>query len=64
MLSSTLLKRLLCIRDNVVASGFKSPSKDTKSSKAISVANATALTKKMAEIFSEIEDPFPVEDYP
>ena len=40
-----------------MVSGFKSPSSSTKSSKVLSVANATALTEKMESIFSEIEDP-------
>lgn len=40
-----------------MASGFKSPSKKATSSKALNIANATALTEKMGEIFSEIEDP-------
>ena len=40
-----------------MASGFKSPPKETKSSKALSIANATVLTEKMGEIFSEVEDP-------
>lgn len=40
-----------------MASGFKSSSTSTKSSKALSIANATALTEKMGVIFSQIEDP-------
>lgn len=40
-----------------MASGFKSSPKETKSSKALSIANATVLTEKMGEIFSEVEDP-------
>lgn len=38
-------------------SGFKSPKPRIKSSKKLSIADATALTGKMALIFSEIEDP-------
>ena len=38
--------------------GFKSPnSSPAKSSKALSIANATTLTEKMESIFSEIKDP-------
>jgi predicted transposase YbfD/YdcC len=40
-----------------MAPGFKSPKQNTKSSKALSIANATALTEKMELVFSEIEDP-------
>ena len=40
-----------------MASGFKSPQKKTKSSKALSIASATLLTEKIEEIFSEVEDP-------
>lgn len=40
-----------------MASGFKSPKKTIKSSKKLSIANAAALTEKMALVFSEIEDP-------
>lgn len=40
-----------------MASGLKSPSTSTKSSKALSIANAAALTEKMGVIFSQIEDP-------
>lgn len=37
--------------------GFKSPRVQTKKSKTLSIANATALTEKMELVFSEIEDP-------
>lgn len=40
-----------------MASGFKSPKQTIKSSKDLSIANATALTEQMELIFSEIEDP-------
>ena len=40
-----------------MASGFKSPQVQTKKSKTLSIANATALTEKMELVFSEIEDP-------
>ena len=38
-----------------MASGFKSPKQTTKSSSALSIANATALTEQMELVFSEIE---------
>jgi predicted transposase YbfD/YdcC len=37
--------------------GFKSPKQAIKNSPKMSIANATALTEKMASVFSEIEDP-------
>jgi hypothetical protein len=40
-----------------MASGFKSPRIPTKSSKPLSIANATAFTEQMELVFSEIEDP-------
>ncbi len=40
-----------------MASAFKSPHVQTKKSKTLSIANATALTEKMELVFSEIEDP-------
>ncbi len=40
-----------------MASGFKSHQVQTKSSKPLSIANATALTEQMQSFFSEIEDP-------
>lgn len=40
-----------------MASGFKSPCGENKSSKAVSIANATALTEQMELIFRKIEDP-------
>lgn len=40
-----------------MASGFKSPKQTIKSAKNLSIAKATALTEKMALVFSEIEDP-------
>jgi predicted transposase YbfD/YdcC len=40
-----------------MASGFKSTKQTIKSSKKLSIANATALTEKMELVFSEIEDP-------
>ena len=42
---------------------FKSSKPKIKSSKNLSIANATALTEKMSLVFSEIEDP-PVERTP
>ena len=38
-----------------MTSGFKSPKQTIKSSKNLSIANATVLTEKMALVFSEIE---------
>ncbi len=40
-----------------MALGFKSRNLTTKSSKALSIANATALTEKMELVFSDIKDP-------
>jgi hypothetical protein len=40
-----------------MASGFVSPKKQLICSKKLSIANADALTAKMASIFSSIEDP-------
>ena len=40
-----------------MASGFKSPRVQTKGSKTLSIANATALTEQMQSFFSEIKDP-------
>ena len=40
-----------------MASGFKSPQKQIRSSKALSIASASLLTEKIGEIFSEVEDP-------
>lgn len=41
-----------------MGSGFKSPNNSlAKSSKALGIANATALTEKMESIFSELKDP-------
>ena len=40
-----------------MTSGFKFSKQTTKSSKKLSIANATALTEKMELVFSEIEDP-------
>ena len=40
-----------------MTSGLKSAKKTIKSSNNLSVANATALTEKMALVFSKIEDP-------
>ncbi len=40
-----------------MASGFKSLNLTTKTSKTLSIANATALTEKMALVFSDIKDP-------
>ncbi len=40
-----------------MTSGFKSLIQTIKSSKKLSIANATALTEKMALVFSEIEGP-------
>ena len=40
-----------------MASGFKSPQKKIKSSKALSIGSASLLTEKIGRIFSEVEDP-------
>mgnify|MGYP004553598913 CR=1 FL=1 len=40
-----------------MASGFKSAKKTIKNSKKLSIAKASALTERMALVFSEIEDP-------
>ena len=40
-----------------MASGFKSLNLTTKTSKNLSIANATALTEKMELVFSDIKDP-------
>jgi hypothetical protein len=40
-----------------MASGFRSPKQTIKTSKNLCIANATALTEKMALVFSEIKDP-------
>ncbi len=40
-----------------MASGFKSHQVATKSSKPLSIANATELTQQMQSFFDEIEDP-------
>jgi hypothetical protein len=40
-----------------MTSGLKSAKQTIKSSKNLSIANATALREKMALVFSEIEDP-------
>lgn len=40
-----------------MASGFKSLNLTTKTSKSLSIANATALTEKMELVFSDIKDP-------
>jgi hypothetical protein len=40
-----------------MASGFKSPRVQNKSSKALSIADATALTEQIQSFFSEIKDP-------
>lgn len=40
-----------------MTSGLKSAKQRIKSSKDLSIANATALTEKMALVFSEIKDP-------
>ena len=40
-----------------MASGFKYLNLTTKSSKTLSIANATALTEKMELVFSDIKDP-------
>jgi hypothetical protein len=40
-----------------MASGFKSSRVQTKSSKALSIADATALTQQIQSFFSEIKDP-------
>ncbi len=58
-LSSTLAgaNHLSYIRDSLMASGFKSLNLPTKTSKTLSIANATALTEKMELVFSDIKDP-------
>ncbi len=40
-----------------MGAGFKSPKQTTKSSKNLSIANATALTEQIKLVFREIEDP-------
>lgn len=40
-----------------MASGFKSAKPTIKSSKNLSIANASVLTEKITLVFSEIEDP-------
>lgn len=40
-----------------MASGFKPLNLTTKTSKTLSIANATALTEKMALVFSDVKDP-------
>ena len=48
---------------SLAPTGFKSSKPKIKSSKNLSIANATALTEKMSLVFSEIEDP-PVDRTP
>lgn len=55
---------MLCLKSiyraiggSLMASGFKSPRVQAKSSKALIIANATALTEQMKSFFSEIKDP-------
>ena len=54
---------MLSLTRRLAPRGFKSSKPKIKSSKNLSIANATALTKKMSLVFSEIEDP-PVERTP
>ena len=58
-LSSKLRSKASIFPDGVIfmTSGFKFSKQTTKSSKKLSIANATALTEKMELVFSEIEDP-------
>ena len=54
---------MLSLTRRLAHTGFKSSKPKIKSSKNLSIANATALTEKMSLVFSEIEDP-PVERTP
>ncbi|CDN13328.1 hypothetical protein RintRC_6775 [Richelia intracellularis] len=51
---------MVSLTRRLAPTGFKSSKPKIKSSKNLSIANATALTEKMSLIFTEIEDP-PVE---
>ncbi|CDN15416.1 Mobile element protein [Richelia intracellularis] len=51
---------MLSLTRRLAPMGFKSSKPKIKSSKNLSIANATALTEKISLVFSEIEDP-PVE---
>ncbi|CDN15980.1 Mobile element protein [Richelia intracellularis] len=54
---------MVSLTRRLAPTGFKSSKPKIKSSKNLSIANATALTEKMSLVFSEIEDP-PVERTP
>ncbi|CDN11341.1 Mobile element protein [Richelia intracellularis] len=51
---------MVSLTRRLAPTGFKSSKPKIKSSKNLSIANATALREKMSLVFSEIEDP-PVE---
>ena len=51
---------MVSLTRRLAPTGFKSSKPNIKSSKNLSIANATALTEKISLVFSEIEDP-PVE---
>ena len=51
---------MVSLTRRLALTGFKSSKPKIKSSKNLSIANATALTEKMSFVFSETEDP-PVE---
>ena len=48
---------MVSLTRRLAPTGFKSSKPKIKSSKNLSIANATALTEKMSLVFSEIEDP-------
>ena len=51
---------MVSLTRSLAPTGFKSSKPKIKSSKNLSIANATALTEKMSLVFSQIQDP-PVE---
>ncbi|CDN17326.1 Mobile element protein [Richelia intracellularis] len=54
---------MVCLTRRLAPTGFKSSKPKIKTSKNLSIANASAFTGKMSLVFSEIEDP-PVERTP
>ncbi|CDN13006.1 Mobile element protein [Richelia intracellularis] len=48
---------MVSLTRSLAPTGFKSSNPKIKSSKNLSIANATALTEKMSLVFSEIEEP-------
>ena len=48
---------MVSLTRRLAPTAFKSSKPKIKSSKNLSIANATALTKKMSLVFSQIEDP-------